>query len=135
MDTTEHLTRVRQLASWMRGQRWGDADAVLTMAAVVGLMGRELGDADALLLLFNRYAAGVSTIVSTHTDSEHSLRSEYPLGGLAEKTTPPAPRPDNRPPVAYASTLSSPDGNFPPTPPEHDVGIDSAVAEKKFSDE
>lgn len=128
MDTSEHLTRVRQLATWMRGQRWDDADALLAMASVVGLMGRELGDADALLLLFNRYAAGVSTIVST-----------TPPAALAEKTTPPPPRPDFGPPAATATTSHSASANFSSTSLEHDIAIRPApefpAAEKKFSDE
>ena len=127
MEAAEHITRVRQLATWMRGQRWSDTDALLAMASVLGLMAKEFEGPDSLLVLFNRYAAGVSTIASAYG------------GDAAEKRPPPAPRPDNGPPVAYASTLpSAADKNFRPRT-EHDVAIldssDLSAAEKKFSDD
>lgn len=86
---------VRQLATWMTGQRWSDTDAILAMGGVLGLMSREFEQPLNLIALFDQYAAAVSAQVSDNR------------GASPEFSTPPAPRPDNSPPVAYASTLPS----------------------------
>lgn len=96
MDTADHIVRVRQLAAWCTGQRWSDTDALLTMASLVGLMARDLDQPLNLIALFDQYASVISTQVSANR------------GASPEFPTRPAPRPDNGPPGAYASTLASP---------------------------
>lgn len=143
MDTAEHITRVRQLASWMQGQRWDDSDALLTMASVLGLMSKQCEQPEALMALFHRYATGTATIAAqVSADSVVSTHSasDYSLGDSPENQPPPGPRPDNGPPVAIASTLSSPrDKNFRDES-EHDTDMRPSLtplpgAQKKFSDE
>lgn len=94
-DTEEHVTRIRQLAGWMTGQRWTDEDALLAMAAVQGMMFKGMPEARALLALCHSYAARIAEVSANG-------------GGQPEKDPPPGADPDNGPPVAAASTKPLP---------------------------